>query len=155
MREMSDYKIEKERFCVRWFFSDGTEEEGNLYLSLQAAHHEGREMVRDVLNQPDLFLPINFLRGETRLINKESVMMVSFPSPQDEDDRADLLYSIYQVNIILDNRERMEGKLAFLLPAHSSRVKDYLNQADAFVELRKDGQIYLINRKHIISVEEK
>jgi hypothetical protein len=152
---MSDYKVEKERFCVRWFFSDGTEEEGNLYLSLQAAHHEGREQVRDVLNQPDLFLPINFLRGDTRLINKESVMMVSFPSPQDEDDSADLLNSIYEVNITLDNRERMEGKLVFLLPAHSSRVKDYLNQAEAFVELRKDGKIYLINRKHIISVEEK
>jgi hypothetical protein len=59
------------------------------------------------------------------------------------------------VDVTLDNRVRMEGKLVFLLPAHSSRVKDYLNQADAFVELRKVGEIYLINRKHIISVEEK
>jgi hypothetical protein len=155
MREMSDYKVEKERFCVKLLFSDGTEEEGNLYLGLHAAHHEGHELVRDVLNQPDLFLPIKFLQGQTRLINKENVLMVSFPSGQEEDDSADLLNSIYQVDVTLDNRVRMEGKLVFLLPAHSSRVKDYLNQADAFVELRKGGEIYLINRKHIISVEEK
>ena len=155
MRDMSDYKVEKERSGVKLFFSDGTEEEGNLYLSLQAAHHEGRELVRDVLNQPDLFLPINFVQGQTRLINKENLMMVSFPSVKEEDESADLLNTIYQVDITLDNRARMEGKLVFLLPAHSSRVKDYLNQAEAFVELRKNGEIYLINRKHIISVEEK
>ncbi len=152
---MSEYKVEKKRFCVKLFFSDGTEEEGDFYLSLQAAHHEGRELVRDVLNQPDLFLPINFVRGETRLINKENLMMVSFPSAREEDDSADLLNSIYQVNVTLDSRAQMEGKLVFLLPAHSSRVKDYLNLAEAFVELRKDGEIYLINRKHIISVEER
>ena len=153
---MSDYKVEKERFCVKLFFSDGTQEDGNLYLSPQAAHHEGRESVRDLLNQPELFLPINFLQGRTRLINKENVLMVSFASGQEEeDDSADLLNTIYQVNITLDNRMQMEGKLVFLLPAHSSRVKDYLNQAEAFVELRKDGEIYLVSRKHILSVEEK
>jgi len=152
---MSEYKVEKERFCVKLFFSDGTQEDGNLYLGLQAAHHEGREWVRDVLNQPDLFLPINFVRGRTRLINKENVLMVSFASGQEEDDSADLLNTIYQVDITLDNQVRMEGKLVFLLPAHSSRVKDYLNQAEAFVELRTDGEIYLISRKHILSVEEK
>ena len=152
---MSEYKVEKERFCVKVYFSDGTEEEGNLYLGLHAAHHEGRELVRDVLNQPDLFLPVNSLRGRTRLVNKENLLMVSFPSVQEEDDSADLLNSIYDVDITLDTRARMGGKLVFVLPAHSSRVKDYLNQAEAFVELRKDGEIYLVSRKHILSVEEK
>jgi hypothetical protein len=94
------------------FFSDGTEEEGNLYLSLQAAHHEGRELVQDVLNQPDLFLPINFVQGQTRLINKESLMMVSFPSVQ-ERQSADLLNSIYQVAITLDNQVRWKASLFF------------------------------------------
>jgi hypothetical protein len=46
---MSDYKIEKKPFPVKLFFPDGTEEEGNIYLSLLAAYHEGRESVERVL----------------------------------------------------------------------------------------------------------
>ena len=82
--KMSDYRIEKDRFSVKLFFSDGKVDEGNIYLSLQAANHEGRESVRDVLNQQDSFLPVNFPTRSTKLVNKRHLLMVSFPSNEKE-----------------------------------------------------------------------
>jgi hypothetical protein len=152
---MSDYKVEKDRFSVKLFFSDGTVEEGNIYLSLLAAHHEGRESVRDVLNYPDPFLPVNFLGGTTRLVNKENLSMVSYPTEDERGEPVDLASTQCEVVLRLINSVRVEGRFIFLLPPHSSRVKDYLNQAEPFVELRKEQEIYLVNRRHIVFVEEK
>ena len=61
----------------------------------------------------------------------------------------------HEVILHLTNEVQIEGKFIFLLPPHSSRVKDYLSQTESFMELRKEGEIYLINKKHIIFVEEK
>jgi len=49
----------------------------------------------------------------------------------------------------------LEGSFYLLLPTHARRVKDYLNQGESFLELRKDGTLYLINKDHILFVEEK
>jgi hypothetical protein len=151
---MSDYRIEKERFSVKLFFSDGKVDEGNIYLSLQAANHEGRESVRDVLNQQDSFLPVNFPARSTKLVNKRHLLMVSFSSNAEEGNSGDEA-NPHEVVLHLINGVRIEGKFIFLLPPHSSRVKDYLSQTESFMELRKEGEIYLINKRHIIFVEEK
>ena len=152
--KMSDYRIEKERFSVKLFFSDGKVDEGNIYLSLQAANHEGRESVRDVLNQQDSFLPVNFPTRSTKLVNKRHLLMVSFPSNEEEGDLGAEAHP-HEVILHLFNGVQIEGKFVFLLPPHSSRVKDYLSQTESFMELRKEGEIYLVNKKHIIFVEEK
>lgn len=152
--KMSDYRIEKDRFSVTLFFSDGKVDEGNVYLSFQAANHEGRESVRDVLNQQDSFLPVNFPKRSTKLINKRHLLMVSFPSSKEEGE-LEAEANPHEVAIHLDNGVQVEGKFIFLLPPHSSRVKDYLSQTESFIELRKEEEIYLINKRHIIFVEEK
>ena len=152
--KMSDYRIEKDRFSVKLFFSDGKVDEGNIYLSLQAANHEGRESVRDVLNQQDSFLPVNFPTRFTKLVNKRHLLMVSFPSNEEEGDLG-AEASPHEVVLHLINGVQIGGKFIFLLPPHSSRVKDYLSQTESFMELRKEGEIYLINKRHIIFVEEK
>lgn len=151
---MSDYRIEKDRFPVKLFFSDGKLDEGNIYLSLRAASHEGRESVGDVLNQDDPFLPVNFPGRATRLINKRHLLMVSFPSEREEKLLATEA-NPHDVVLHLTNGDRIEGQFVFFLPPYSSRVKDYLSQTESFVELKKDGETYLINKVHIISVEEK
>jgi hypothetical protein len=151
---MSDYRIEKDRFSVKLFFSDGTVDEGNIYLSLQAANHEGRESVGDVLNQQDVFLPVNFSTKSTKLVNKRHLLMVSFPS-REEEESLGAEVNRHDVILHLANGASIEGKFIFLLPPHSSRVKDYLSQAESFMELRKNGEIYLVNKRHTIFVEEK
>ncbi len=80
--------------------------------------------------------------------------MVSFPSNEEEADLG-AEANPHEVILHLSNGVQIEGKFIFLLPPHSSRVKDYLSQAASFMELRKEGEIYLVNKRHIIFVEEK
>ena len=73
---MNEYKIEKSLFLVKVFFIDGTIKEGSVFLSLQAAHHEGHETVNDVLNQKEQFIPINFKEEQIRLININRIAVI-------------------------------------------------------------------------------
>ena len=151
---MDEYKIEKSLFPVKVFFLDGTVKEGSVYLSLQAARHEGRETVSDVLNQNEQFIPINFREEQIRLINKTHIIMVSL-SPCKENIENSVPCYVADVEIDLVNKTQEEGIFVFNLPEHLTRVKDFLNHADLFVELRIDNEIYLINKDHILSVREK
>ena len=151
---MNECKIEKSLFPVKIFFLDGTIKEGGVYLSLQAAHHEGRETVSDVLNQKEQFIPINFKEEQIRLINKAHIIMISFPLYKENIENLMPCY-VVDVEINLNNKTQKEGIFVFQLPKHLTRVKELLNHAKLFVELRIDREIYLINKDHILSVREK
>ena len=155
MSGQSEYKVEKDHFNVKVFFLDGTIKDGNIFLSHQAAHHEGHELVIDVLNQREQFIPISFSEGSTRLINKSNLLMISFPSVKQEPDYSVLAGSSVEVAIHLNNHTQLEGNFIFDLPSHARRVKDFLNQSESYLELRKDGETYLINKNHVLFIEEK
>ena len=156
MDEQNDFKVQKNRFPVTLFMTDGSTQEGSIYLSHHAATHEGPEMVNDVMNQKEQFLPVNFREGATLLINREKIVMIAFPgdegaavSPVSED------VCVHNVAIHLMNHDPVEGSFFCLLPTHARRVKDYLNQGESFLELRRNETVYLINKDHILFVEEK
>jgi hypothetical protein len=157
---MSEYTVEKSRFSIKLFFPDGTSTEGDIFLSSFAAHHEGREHVIDVLNQPDQFVPFHFKDESTKLINKNNILMVTFPAHEDEAEESVLADSSVEVAIHLINDTCLEGFFFFSLPAHSRRVKDFLNQSfmdkpESFLELRKGPEVCLVNKAYILFVEEK
>jgi len=151
---MTDYKIKKNRFLVKVYFLDGTIEEGDLYLSLNAAHHDGPETVSDVLSEDGQFIPINFREEGIMLINKANIMLLSFPLFP---ERIEEFVSSGEKEVLvrLVNKTQRDGKFIFQLPDHQTRVKDFLNRAALFVELRNDREIWLINKNHILSVTEK
>ena len=55
----------------------------------------------------------------------------------------------------MDNFTELEGNFTFMLPSHARRVKDFLNQSESYLELRKDRETYLINKNHVLFIEEK
>jgi hypothetical protein len=157
---MSEYTVEKTRFSVKVFFQNETAREGDVFLSSLAAHHEGHERVIDVLNQTDPFIPIHFKDDSTKLVNKNNILMVTFLSGDGGTEDSVLPDFSVEVVIHLINDTCLEGKFFFLAPAHSRRVKDFLNQSfldkpEPFVELRKGAEIYLINKACIQFVYEK
>lgn len=151
---MDEYKIEKSLFPVNVFFLDGTIKEGSVYLSLHAANHEGPETVSDVLNQKEQFIPIDFREERIRLINKTHIIMMSFPLCKWNMECLMPCHAA-DVEINLDNRTQKKGTFVFQMPKHLTRVRDFLNHADLFVELRIDEEIFLINKDHILSVREE
>lgn len=152
---MSEYRIEKDRFPVKIFLMDGTVHEGDIFLSIRAAYHEGREHAIDLLNQPEPFLPVLFKEGPVKLIHKNNLLMISYPFGEEEKEEAVFADISVEVVVHLINQTQLEGSFFFLLPTHARRVKDFLNQRDSFLELRTESEIYLIHKKHILSVEEK
>jgi hypothetical protein len=113
-------------------------------------------MVNDVMNQKEQFLPVNFREGATLLINREKIVMIAFPG--DDRPAEDLVSEdvcVHNVAIHLMNHDPVEGSFFSMLPTHARRVKDFLNQGESFLELRRDETIYLINKDHILFVEEK
>ena len=152
---MSEYKIEKDRFSVKLLFSDGTVRDGYIFLSFHAAHHEGRELVKDVLNSEEQFIPIDFPGESTKLVNKRDILTISFPLNEHKAEHSMPAFTGVEVAIYLSNSKRLDGRFIFLLPIHASRVKDFLNQRESFLELRKDEEICLINKDHIAVVEER
>ena len=157
---MSDYTVEKVLFSLKLFFPNETPVEGDIFLSYLAAHHEGRERVIDVLNQSDQFIPFHLKDESTKLINKNSILMVTFPS--NEDETADPVHPDFSAEVVIHliNDTSLDGKFFFSLPAHSRRVKDFLNQSflekpESFLELRKDAEVCLVNKAYILFVEEK
>jgi hypothetical protein len=157
---MSEYTVEKSRFSIKLFFPSGAPSEGDIFLSSFAAHHEGHEHVIDVLNQTDQFVPIHFKDESIKLINKNNILMVTFPSDKDETEDPLLADSSVEVVIHLINDICLEGFFFFSLPAHSRRVKDFLNQSfmdkpESFLELRKGTEVCLVNKAYILFVEEK
>jgi hypothetical protein len=154
--EGNEYKVEKDRFSVTVSLVDGSTVEGWMYLSHHAAHHDGPETVPDLLNQDELFLPIHVEGQRTQLVNKGHIVMVSFVFDDKEWWTRSLENaSIHEVVLQLTKHGRLEGRFISFLPRYARRVKDYLNQFEAFLELRKDGSRHLINKNHIVSVEER
>ena len=153
---MDDYKVKKDRFYVTLFLLDGSTKEGFIYLSSHAARHEGPEFVIDVLRQSEQFLPINLKDGSTPIINKDQILMMSFPSENGEAVEVSSGETrVHQVSVHLVNHDKVEGRFISVLPEHAQRVKDFLNQKEPFLELIKDDGIYLINKVHVVFVEEK
>ena len=151
-----DYKVEKEPFPVKLYLSNGTMQEGIIFRGLHAAFHEGPEMVKDVLWQTEQFIPVHFTEGATRLIHKDQISAIAFQSDDLDMDPSDMnTSSVHEVTVQLVNNIRLEGNFLFLLPSHARRVKDFLNQREPFLELRKGKQVYLINKAHVLFVEEK
>ena len=73
MDEQNDFKVQKNRFPVTLFMTDGSTQEGSIYLSRHAATHEGPEMVNDVMNQKEQFLPVHLLQyGKHLKINEKN-----------------------------------------------------------------------------------
>jgi len=157
---VSDYKVEKKRFSVTLFFPNETAKEGDIFLSYLAAHHEGHERVIDVLNQRDPFIPIHFKDEATKLVNKDNILMVTFPSDGEETEDSVFTDSRVEVVIHLIKDTCLEGNFCFSLPIHSRRVKDFLNQSsvdkpEPFLELKNGTEVYLINKAYILFVDEK
>jgi hypothetical protein len=153
---MSEYQVLKEPFPVKIILSDNTTMEGALYLGIHAALHEGHERVRDVLNQKEPFIPIRFSGGGTKLVHKDQLAVIAFNSEEIAMENAVLSNpSVHEVVVHLLNKGQFGGRFFSLLPSHARRVKDYLNQDEPFLELIRGNDIYLINKSHILYVEEK
>lgn len=81
---MNEYRIEKVRHRVELTLASGDRLEGDIFLQAFARFRAGPEEPIDVLNEPERFLPLVMSSGETLLVHKTQIAVVTTELPENE-----------------------------------------------------------------------
>jgi hypothetical protein len=87
------------------------------------------------------------------LMNKREVLVMTFPTPPPDEESAEPEGPHRRVAIECEAR-RLEGVLVIDMPAHLSRVLDFLNRPQTFLTLRDDDRRHLVQKERITRVLE-
>jgi hypothetical protein len=141
--------MEAEILCA-----DGRNFRGRVFIPGLASRHSGPMRLEEWLNDTPQFFP--FLPDDADapvLMNKREVLVMTFPAPPADLDSAEPEGPHRRVAIECEAR-RLEGILVIDMPAHLSRVLDFLNRPEAFLTLREDNRHHLVQKERITRVLE-
>lgn len=130
-----------------------------LFLSERAPTHSGTELPSDVLNGEVSFIPAKDAGGQTLMLNKDALLVVSLDADQEyghephyAEEHAAGGLSTRAIQVSLSDGSTRQGTVTYLLPEASRRIQDYLNVNERFLALRDDRTVHFINKRHITHV---
>jgi hypothetical protein len=133
----------------------GGKREGDVYLMERVPQHAGFETPLDMLNRPDAFFPFRSHKdGEgVLLVAKSRTVSLTVPRPDDEDTARLSVAKQASLDITLADGSTLSGWATLELPAHHSRLLDYLNAAaEPFFSIITTNALHLVNRAHVLFV---
>lgn len=157
-----DYAVPKHSVTARLRLVGREPSDVLLHLSEGAAHHRGRELPSDLLNEDGAFLPVQDpAGGEIRLVHRRCLLWVSVSADDERrpgggesaTEADDPGVTSERVRVLFDDGSELVGSLRWVLPAGQRRVRDYLEQADTFFPLHVGDRVKLVNRDRVASVE--
>jgi len=149
---VDERKIEKENRSVLFELYDGSEVEGEVFLRLYEAHHEGLQKVGDLLNEETRVIPIRTKRG-TLLLNRSRIASAKVRAESEKDDLM-TLGKKYTVSLKMLRGKEIQGDIFVNLPEGFSRVKDYFNQSIQFFPLIQSEFVIYINRELLLYIQD-
>jgi hypothetical protein len=150
---MDEQKIEKEAQAILFELSDGSQIDGEVFLRLYEAHHEGHQKVGDLLNSEEArFIPLRMREG-TLLLNRSRIALAKVKTELEKDDLM-TLGKRYTVCLKMLGGKEIRGEIFVNLPEGFSRVKDYFNQPIQFFPLIQSEFVIYINQKFVLSVQD-
>lgn len=149
---MDDQKIAKTRRSVFFTLADGSTVEGQVFLSLYEACHEGPQRVGDLLNSADAFIPVDTSSG---MLHLNIINIVTAYTPiLEEKHELMTLGEKHRVQITTSLGSVVEGEVFVKLPNDRNRVSDYLNQGVRFCRVFLPEQIVYIGSRFILTVKD-
>ena len=149
---MEEQKIAKNRRQVIFTLADGSEVQGEVFLSLYEAHHQGSQRVGELLNGEEVFLPVKTANGTVHL-NVANIIKAITPEDAELHELM-MLGKKYTVRITTLHGEAIEGDIFVDLPQDRSRVSDYLNRPERFFRLFMPGHIVYVGARFILEVRD-
>jgi len=149
---VDDRRIEKVTQPVHFELADRRHLDGEVFLRLYESHHTGRQMVGDLLNESEGFIPVK-TPGGFLLLNASIIVTAAVSSKAEKDDLM-TLGKQYKVRIRMTVEKEIQGDIFVNRPEESSRIKDYFNQPARFFPIFLPASIVYVNRRFILSVEE-
>ena len=157
MPPMSELRIPTVALAAEILYADGRSFVGRIFVPVAAALHGGPMRAEEWMNEPSQFFPFLPDQEETPvLLNKQEILIVSVLAEADAaGDRMVMEEQTPHRRVIVECRDRrIEGDLLIDMPAHSSRVLDYLNRSHNFLTLREGDRHHLVRKARIARVVE-
>jgi hypothetical protein len=149
---MQQLAVEKRTVPVLIRFEDGNELKGDLFLSLTAKRHLGKETVLDYMNETDEFFPLKVADDKSvRMINKRRVIEVGVAAAIEFEDEETTKAGAKQerMTVVFKTNHRLAGTGYIEMPPQKSRIIDFLNQGSQFFLMKDGDTAYVCNRKQI------
>lgn len=149
---MQHLAVEKRMVPVTMRCRDQQVIKGELFLSLMAKNHTGRETVLDFMNEPEEFFVLKVpAAASVNIINKARIMDISVSLELElaEVDMEAMGIKEEPMTIVFNDNFKLTGKSFIDLPPEKARAIDFLNQAQRFFLLVTDSAAHIINRRHI------
>jgi hypothetical protein len=143
--------LEAEVLCA-----DGRTFRGRVFVPDVAATHRGPVRPAEWMNDAAPFFPFLPEEGPAPfLLNRSEVLVFTVNAELDADlDDPEGDGGVHRRVIVECRDRRFEGEIVIDMPAHLSRVLDYLNRPDPFLIVRDGARHHLIRKARITRVIE-
>lgn len=141
------YWNETHRVPAMVTLGEGTSIEGDIHLQPSTMMHSGRETPADLLNRPERFLAVSLPSGDTTLVCKAQIAVVTTDVSVVQVDPQRLAISRkFLLDVHMIGGQCINGFTYWELPPTHGRPQDFLNAPESFFELTEDDHIHCINR---------
>ena len=149
------YQVPKISVNVTAVLSDGSELDGNIFISENLLSYTGTPRLEDFLNQQnERFFPFHQEDGDTMLVNKHRLVYLRSSEDDHKDLEEKLMLKPQNVTVRLTNGQDMEGVVYSTLPKESLRVSDFFNQRETFLPMYADYGKLIINSDLVVWVRD-
>jgi len=151
---VTGFSIPRVAIPASLLLTGGGRRDGQIYVMERVPQHAGPETPLDMLNRPEGFFPFRPTDdgGAVLLVTKARTVTLSVPRTTAPEDPARLSAAKQAViELTLADGSRLSGWATLELPAHHSRVLDYLNATlDPFFAFTTEDQVHIVNRAHVL-----
>ncbi len=149
---MEEFRVPLRTIAVAIRLEDGEVLSGGIPVAESSpTGHEGTAV--DRLNDADPFLPLSGPDGSV-LLHKGAIVWVELALDA-EDGSAEDGSTAVPVELNLVGGETRSGEVRYVMPPERSRLMDFLNRSDPFVEVTQGRRRTLVHRKFVIKVREQ
>lgn len=150
----SPYRNPTKRLPAEVASDDGTRLVGDLHLHPNTLAPGGYESALAMINNDESFFPVSADDGTVALVGKQRTVSVSYAASEgrasDEDAEEGGPEPVRaSLEVLLSDGTKLSGWAVVDLPKEYPRALDFLNGPGAFVPIRDDTRIHLVNRAHI------
>jgi hypothetical protein len=150
-------RIPKEAFAVELALAGAAPRLVEVFLAEQRANEFRRQLVLDLLEHVQAFLPArDVTTGKGEIFNKDALLWIGVPlAPFGSQAAAgeDELFEFRRpVRVDLIGGEPLAGEVLYSAPEQSTRLIDYVNEPGRFLRLWAKETLYLINKAFVLRV---
>ena len=145
------YRIDMIKRKAKIFFSDGSSLTGSFFVSPRTSSHSGSQLVSELLNAENSYLPFESDDSNIILVRKESLTMIVLE--RNELNTSSPYRKQIAVHVCFISGHSENGMVYTDLPESSTRLSDFLNHHNEFFPLDVDGKNCLMNSRFVKMVK--